>query len=601
MSKVQILPSEVIARIAAGEVVERPASVVKELVENALDALATRVEVHLKEGGKSLIHIKDNGRGIPREDLGVLFQRHATSKIVSSEDLEKVLSLGFRGEALYSIGAVAEVNVKSLAAGAKDAWEINVNGGVKEAACPAAMAGQGTEIRVKELFFNTPARKKFLKSDAAEVEQVLNVFLPYVLLYPERHFVLTHNGRTLMDLPPASDRVERTAKALNLEARHLLSGEGARAEDGVTLRLVLGDINIQRPRRDLQYLFVNGRPVQSRTVLFHVNDVYRLVMPEGVHPAFAVFLDVPPEDVDVNIHPAKREVRIRQESRLGGFLRAQVEQLLMTQGGAREISASEPLFPFPSETPAFEGLPAQKLVFAPAQRGDLPVYPSARTSDVPSAEARPQTEEPVFAAFAAHFDQQRESSLKDRLLRARFIGTFVHKYHLFEEGESLFAVDQHAAQERILFEKFRRQVASGKVEVERLLTPVVVPLTPREKLAFEGLEEKLRLFGFEATVLDDGAIALHTSPAVLSDPGQVMRVLLAEDAPAVAQVHIDADVLARRACRASVMAGDRMKAEEAAQQLKRLMACDDPFTCPHGRPVFVELKTSFFDRHFFRT
>ena len=598
MPKVQILPSDVIARIAAGEVVERPASVVKELMENSLDAGATRLEVHLKEGGKSLIHIKDNGRGISREDLGVLFQRHATSKISSSEDLEKVLSLGFRGEALYSIGAVAEVNVKSQALGAKDAWEIDVNGGVKEAARPAAMAGQGTEIRVKELFFNTPARKKFLKSDASEVEQVMNVFLPYALLYPERHFILTQNGRTLVDLAPSSEISERMARALNLEARHLLSGEARHAEEGMGLRLVLGDINIQRPRRDLQYLFVNGRPVQSRTVLFHVNDVYRLVMPEGVHPAFMVFLDILPADVDVNIHPAKREVRIRQEARLGGFLRAQVEALLMTRGGAKEIPAREPLFPFPSRGAVAEGLPADKVVFGPGQRSEVPV---CRTAPAAAPAPRPMAEEPVFSEFAAHFDQERESSLKKRLSRARFIGTFAQKYHLFEEGESLFAVDQHAAQERILFEKFRRQVAAGAVDVERLLTPVVVSLTPGERLVFERLEEKLKTFGFETTVLDEGAIAVHTSPVILSDPAQVVRALLADDALSQPVVHVDTDVLARRACRASVMSGDRMKAEEAVHQLKHVMACDDPFTCPHGRPVFVELKTSFFDRHFLRT
>lgn len=587
MAHVHVLSSDVIARIAAGEVVERPASVVKELVENALDAGATYVEVNLKEGGKSLIYIKDNGSGIVREDLGLLFQRHATSKITSAEDLEQVLSLGFRGEALYSIGAVAEVNVKSLATGLKDAWEIDVKGGVKEAARPVAMAGQGTEIRVKELFFNTPARKKFLKSDASEVEQVLNVFMPYVLLYPDRHFILTHNGRTLVDLAPAENVVERTAAALNLDARHLLSGEGALLQEGFALRLVLGDINIQRPRRDLQYLFVNGRPVQSRTVLFHVNDVYRLVMSEGVHPAFAIFLNVSPADVDVNIHPAKREVRIRQEARLGGFLRTQIEQLLMTRGGAKEIPAREPLFPFPSDVPISEGVPADKMIFSPGQ-----------SSDIPLCRPRPQNEEPVFSEFVAHFDQQRESSLKDRLLRARFIGTFAHKYHLFEEGQSLFVVDQHAAQERVLFEKFRRQLAAGAVEVERLLTPVVVSLTRQEKSAFDRLEDRLKLFGFEATVLDEGAIALHTLPSDLSDPAQVVRALLADDdlrAPG------NTDVLARRACRASVMAGDRMKAEESVHQLKHLMACDDPFTCPHGRPVFVELKTSFFDRHFLRT
>jgi DNA mismatch repair ATPase MutL len=287
--------------------------------------------------------------------------------------------------------------------------------------------------------------------------------------------------------------------------------------------------------------------------------------------------------VDVNIHPSKREVRIRQEARLGGFLRAQVEQILMTRGGAKEIPAREPLFQFPSETPQ--------------QYSEIPAYVPAKRAALPDA----KTEEPVFSEFAAHFGQERENSLKGRLIRARFIGTFGNKYHLFEEGESLFAVDQHAAQERILFEKFRRQVMSGAVEVERLLTPVVVKLTPQEKLVFDRFEAQLKEFGFEATVLDQGAIALHTSPSVLSDPAYVARALLADDASGTPGVRVDTDVLARRACRASVMSGDRMKAEEAVHQLKHLMACDDPFTCPHGRPVFVELKTSFFDRHFLRT
>ncbi len=504
MAHVKVLPAEVISRIAAGEVVERPASVVKELVENALDAGATRVEVHLKDGGKTLIHIRDNGSGIQREDLDVLFQRHATSKITCAGDLEKVLSLGFRGEALYSIGAVAEVNVKSRAAGRDEAWEIDVKGGAKDAPRPVAMASQGTEIRVNGLFFNTPARRKFLKSDAAEVEQVLNVLLPYALLYPERQFLLAHNGRTLLDLGPAAGGVERAAKAFNLEARHLMSAQAVRSDEAASLRLILGDINIQRPRRDLQYLFVNGRPVQSRTVLFHVNDVYRLIMPEGVHPAFIVFLDVPPEDVDVNIHPSKREVRIRQEARLGGFLRAQVEQLLMTRGGAKEF------------TSPMEGLAPDKVIFAPGQGSSLPgitgghgafsdeVLPVSAGRSFTGRVQREQQQ--AFTEFASGVVGEREGSLKDRLLQARFIGTFALKYHLFEVGTSLFVIDQHAAQERILFEKFCCQLKAGAVEVQRLLVPVVLKLTPQEALVFEQLNEKFRSFGFDVTALDGNAL-----------------------------------------------------------------------------------------------
>ncbi len=584
MSQVHVLPSDVIARIAAGEVIERPASVVKELVENSLDAGATRIEVHLKVGGQSLIHIKDNGKGIGREDLLVLFQRHATSKITAAADLDKVLSLGFRGEALYSVGSVAEVNIKSRVAGSNDAWAMDVKGGQKGSVYPAAMATQGTEIHVNELFFNTPARKKFLKNDTSEVEQVLNVFLPYTLLYPDRSFMLTHNGRTLLDLASAS-HVQRFAKALNLEASHVLKGEGALTAEKAHLHLTLGDINIQRPRRDLQFLFVNGRPVYNRNILFHVNDMYRLVMPDGVHPAFAVFLDVPPEDVDVNVHPAKREVRIRQEARLGGFLRAQAEQLLMTRGGAKEVKGAEPLFAMPENIPFHEGISAEKIVFAPGQRSSLPE---------PMVTREPG---PVFSQFAAQSAEDRQGILKDRLLRTRFIGTFVCKYHLFEEGESLFVIDQHAAQERILFEKLHSQVIAGVVEVQRLLTPLVLKLTPQERLVFDGLQEQLHIFGFEMTLLDGQAVAVHTVPVLLRSPEQAVRALLADgQGPSV-----DHDALARRACRASVMAGDVMQQQEAVHQLKALMGCADPFTCPHGRPVFVELRSSFLDRQFLRT
>ncbi|MFH0753872.1 MAG: hypothetical protein V2A70_04840, partial [Candidatus Omnitrophota bacterium] len=448
---------------------------------------------------------------------------------------------------------------------------------------PAAMAGQGTEIRVNELFFNTPARKKFLKSPAAETEQVLNVFLPYALLYPQRAFLLTHHGRVLLDLSAAS-AADRFAGALNLDARFIIIGEAGFSQEDVHVRLILGDINIQRPRRDLQFLFVNGRPVFSRNILFHVNDMYRLIMPQGVHPAFAVFLDVPPEDVDVNVHPAKREVRIRQEARLGGFLRGQAEQLLMSQGGAREMKGNSPVFTLPDPVPLEEGLPADRIIFAPGQRSVLP-------------QAAGRESELVFSQFVAQAAQDKQGVLKERLWASRFLGTFACKYHLFEAGESLFVIDQHAAQERILFERFRAQVSSGAVDIQRLLTPLIIKLTPQERLAFDEAVDKLQVFGFEATLVDGQAVAIHAAPVVLAAPEQALRALLADEQVAC----VDHDTLARRACRASVMAGDPMQGMEAVHQLKTLMACADPFTCPHGRPVFVELRTSFLDRQFLRT
>jgi DNA mismatch repair protein MutL len=583
MSKVHILPADVISKIAAGEVVERPASVVKELLENSLDAGATRVEVHLKDGGKSLIHIKDDGCGISREDLEALFTRHATSKIASAEDLDEISSLGFRGEALYSVGSVAEVTLKSRAEGASEGWEITVKGGEKSKPQPAASATHGTDIRVNELFFNTPARKKFLKNDAAEFEQVLNVVMPYALLYPERAFLVTHNGRTALDLRPAKDPADRAAAALNLAQRHIITPELFEAGE-VKIGMVLGDINIQRPRRDLQYLFVNGRPVQSRNLLFHVNETYKLILPPSVHPFFAVMLSVPAGDVDVNVHPTKREVRIREENRIGGLLRRAVERALMTQGSAKDVETLT--FPTPEvrEVVREEGLPADKLIFGPGQKGFLPEF--GRTDNAV---------QPTF--LTPEVREVAPEALKDRLASARFVGTFIRKYHLFEVGESLFVIDQHAAQERILFETFRRQIEAGQIEVQPLLVPVVFSATPQEMLAWENSGEKLKAFGFEVEAFGPTALAIQAHPAVISAPEQAVRLLLGEETLARA----DADTIARRACRASVMTGDRMASIEAVHQLKELFACKDPFTCPHGRPVFIELKSSFLDRQFLRT
>jgi DNA mismatch repair protein MutL len=592
MAKVKVLSAEVISRIAAGEVVDRPASVVKELVENSLDAGAGRVEVHLKEGGKALIHVRDNGQGIPREDLQLLFNRHATSKISASEDLDAILSFGFRGEALYSVGAVAEVALKSRARGAAEAWEISVKGGAHGGIQPAAAAGPGTDIRVGELFFNTPARKKFLKADHSEYEQVMNAVMPYALYYPQVSFLLTHNGRSGLDLPAAHSRSERTARALGLKAAHLIEVADEMPERGLKVAFVLGDINIQRPRRDLQYLFVNGRPVVSRNMAFHLNEVYRLILPPSANPFFAVMIELPPGDVDVNIHPAKREVRLREEAKICSFLRQALERVLMTCGSAREVNTAIPksdVFGFsPGALNKEEGLAPERMVFGPGQKSRPLAFDRP-----PEAQRAPLLFTPPHSeAAAAGVPQVRE-----RLLRARFLGTFARKYHLFEEELSLFAVDQHAAQERIVFERFIRQIHSGQLEVQRLLMPVLIPVTPQEMLAWENAQDRLFALGFETTLSGPSTIALNSHPSVLVNAEAAVRVLLAEeDLP-----RADHDTVARRACRASVMAGDAMTPPEAVHQIRELFSCQDPFTCPHGRPVFIELKSTFLDRQFLRT
>ena len=313
-------------------------------------------------------------------------------------------------------------------------------------------------------------------------------------------------------------------------------------------------------------------------------------MPPSVHPFFAVMLTLPAGDVDVNVHPTKREVRLREESKIGAILRRAVERALITGTSAKEMSApGGAIFSFPSMPAAKEdGVPGERIVFGPGQRGFSPDMSYAMpASDAPLVPAGEQQ---------TSFLEKNEGALKERLAQARFIGTFANKYHLFEVGESLFVVDQHAAQERILFEKFRRQITEGTLEVQPLLTPIVLNVTPQEMLAWESSGERLKEFGFELEPFGPSALAVRAHPAVIANPEQAVRVLLGEESLAKA----DPDVIARRACRASVMAGDRMAATEAAHQLKSLLSCDDPYTCPHGRPVFIELKTSFLDRQFLR-
>ena len=265
MSKVQILPPEIVSKIAAGEVIERPASVLKELLENSLDAKATSLEIELKKAGKNSLVVKDNGSGIAQDDLEKIFFRHATSKITSLDDLYAIHSLGFRGEALYSIASIADIILRSKTEGQDSGFEIHQRGGKKISLKPVNMS-VGTQVEVKELFFNTPARKKFLKADTTEMNQILNIFIPYAILNPKCRFLLTHNDKTLFDLMPDKDLKARAAQVLNLDEKDIIEVERRVPEENLSIRLLLGNINIQRSRRDQQFIFVNGRPVQHRNL-----------------------------------------------------------------------------------------------------------------------------------------------------------------------------------------------------------------------------------------------------------------------------------------------------------------------------------------------
>lgn len=616
MRNVHVLPPDVIAKIAAGEVIDRPSSVVKELLENSLDAEATRIELTLADAGKSAITIRDNGNGIASEDLEHIFLRHATSKISDSDDLFDIHSLGFRGEALYAISAVADVRLQSRYSGEESnsdsdsGWQIHVRGGQQQTLEPCSFNGHGTEIEIRELFFNTPARKKFLKSNAAEISQIINIFTPYTLLHPNLSFKLVHQNKTLIDVAPATDQLNRSADVLNLNPEHLIAFRKEYPGE-LTFEGVLGDMNIRRTRRDLQFLSVNGRPVQSKNISFHVNQIYRLVMAPQEFPFFILNITLPPDELDVNIHPAKREVKIKNEAHVCSLLRRLIETTLMQQGKPKIIDDALIFKPqnntninhhFRRSETKTDNIDIPASFDLPVRETSSQDYAFPRPNPVPpTAAPRPsqnnETVAPWLLPPETPLEASPRSALHEKFANARYIGPFRNKFLLFENAASLLVVDQHAAQERIMYETFIRQMNAGKVEVQTLLEPVLISLTPEELSRWEESQSILTTLGFDNNQWDRQTVAVHSHPALITDIERAVRNIL-QGETVNAQDH---DTLARRACKASVRAGDKLAPEQALHQRDQLLRCLDPFTCPHGRPTVIEMTEGFLDKQFART
>lgn len=566
MSKVHTLPPHIVSKIAAGEVIERPSSVIKELIENSLDASSLSIKIDLSHAGKSLIHVKDTGTGIEPDDIERIFFRHSTSKIQNMEDLFSIASLGFRGEALYSVASIADVTLRSRTKSSDTGWEIHLRGGEKINLRPISMP-TGTEIEIRELFFNTPARKKFLKADATELAHILNIIIPYTLLHPECEFSLTHNNKNILNLPPEQNIVNRLKRALNLKAEYLLETKKEFPDEDASVHLVLGDINIQRSRKDMQFISVNGRPVHNNYINFHINQAYKALLPPDAKPFFFLHLSMPPKNIDVNIHPTKHEVKIKNESSLIPFLRRLCEHTLMAQGKPKQVR--EISLPYNKDSQY------ERQITFPDGIGIAPVTEETKVSPFP----------------------RQEDNLKESLRAAHYVGTFLNKYLFFESGDSLIIIDQHAAQERITYELLIHQIQAGQIEMQHLLSPFIIPLSPQEKLAWENSKEGMENIGLQTTLWDTGHIALHTHPQLIKKPEIAVRNILAEEE---AGENFDTDTIARRACRNSVMAGDKMALREIRYLVKKLIECKIPFACPHGRPTVIEIKDTVFEKQFLR-
>ncbi len=603
---VRQLSETTVNRIAAGEVVERPASVVKELVENALDAGASRIEIATDGGGRRLIRVADDGHGMTRADLDLAVERHATSKL-DGDDLLQISTLGFRGEALPSIGSVARLTITTRHGGEPNAWAITVDGGAKAAIKPAALS-QGTRVEVKDLFYATPARLKFLKSDRSEAEAVREVVRRLAMSRPDVAFTLGSDERAPVTwpaaLPGAAGRLARLADILGTEFR--LNAVEVRAErDGVVVEGYAGLPTHSRANSLGQYLFVNGRPVRDKLLIGVIRGAYADYLSRDRHPVVALFVTLPPREVDVNVHPAKTEVRFRDNTLVRALLMhalkeglARDGQRAATTGGSATIAAFRPAT-LPRRG-AFDWRRSPSRPLPP--RGAVAAWSAPDPGFAETAQA-------VFDVGGATATARVEVAepapdLLDRPLgaaRAQVHDTYI----VTQTRDGLVVVDQHAAHERLVYERMKNAIDQKGIARQILLIPEIVELDSADIERLLSRAEELRRFGLAIEPFGPGAIAVRETPSMLGeiDAAALVRDLaehLAEWDEALPLERRLMHVAATMACYGSVRAGRRLKPEEMNALLREMEATPNSGQCNHGRPTYVELKLTDIERLFGR-
>lgn len=601
---VRQLPEQVVNRIAAGEVVERPASVVKELVENAIDAGSSRIDIFTDGGGRRRIGITDDGDGMTSRDLALAVDRHATSKL-DNEDLLQIRTLGFRGEALPSIGAVAKLGITTRHASEPHAWSLSVEGGEKSAIMPAALS-RGTRVEVSDLFYATPARLKFLKTDRTEAEAIREVVRRLAMARPDIAFTLAGEERAPVTwaaaLPGAAGRLTRLGDILGADFR--ASAINVRAErDGVVVEGFAAAPSLTRANALGQYLFVNGRPVRDKLILGAVRAAYSDYLPRDRHPVVALFVTSDPQEVDANVHPAKTEVRFRN----AGLVRALIVHALK-EGLAREGKRT-------AANSDGAALASFRPSFAPPPRANWdwrrsPAHPVGPMSAFESAAAAAFAE-PGQAAFDVgtptadvRFQETPTADLLDRPLGAA--RTQIHEtYIVSQTRDGLVVVDQHAAHERIVYEKLKASLAKNGVQRQILLIPDIVELDEATVERLTARADELASFGLAIESFGPGAVAVRETPSLLgkTDAGSLLRDLaehMAEWDEALPLERRLMHVAATMACHGSVRAGRRLKPEEMNALLREMEDTPNSGQCNHGRPTYVELKLADIERLFGR-
>jgi DNA mismatch repair protein MutL len=656
MSRIRILPEAVANKIAAGEVVERPASVVKELLENALDAGANTIRIETEQGGKRMIRVIDDGHGMTHDDALLAFERHATSKLRSADDLLSISTLGFRGEALPTIAAVSRLLLETRDGAEAEGTRVEFAGGkligVKPAGLPA-----GTTISVADIFYCVPARRKFLKSDTTELGHIASLVTHYALANPGKQFILTTPTQEIINCPPAEKLADRVYQlfgrqsldelveipAVSAPFRAAITEPALDPEEEKSSLTVSGFTSrpdIQRANRNGIYIFVNRRLVRDRLILHAIHEAYRNILPPAVFPATLLFLEMPYDEVDVNVHPAKIEVRFRRSNFVHDFTRDAIRQALMgarpiasfaaaaatatpQSGGAGNGAFSSGITPAPLESGVPRAIipPMEEIGLGSGVGSDggfdltvAPLRPVEQRIPFESATAFGSGVAPAQFSAAGNWaanlaapgaDAPASLPRPEQIADLKPLGQVSASFIIAVNGEGLWIVDQHVAHERVLFEQHLEARRAGKIEAQRMLMPLVIELSPRQIVTFERIAEELAANGFEVEPMGPKSVAIQAVPAGVGAPDaeklltEILDGIERENA-AISIETLQAKIAASTACHAAIKVNMPLEHSKMEWLLDALAKTDCPMSCPHGRPVVLRYSLKEIEKAFHR-
>jgi DNA mismatch repair protein MutL len=613
MSRIRLLPETVASQVAAGEVVERPASVIKELIENSIDAGARKIDTVIRRGGISLIRVIDDGCGMDRDDALLSLERHATSKIRSAADLQAVTTLGFRGEALPSIASVSRFRLTTREPGAISGTEIIVNGGKIDIVRDGGEA-PGTQVEVRSLFYNLPARRKFLRSENTESRNIEHQMHLQAISHPQIGFSLLRDDRMLFQLPAAATLGDRIRDLYGIQLLERLVEVNGTSSRNIRLGGFIGQAGLSRQTRAQQHVFVNSRAIESGLLTAAIREGYHTALMKGQYPVTFLFLELDPAAVDVNVHPAKREVRFRDPTAIREAIVHSIQQTLEHGRVAWQEKFRAPLIA-PSAVPgkAATDLKLRSEVAAPEEtHRDLPHLGPAGAGVVDRGHARiPDTVGQAHRLQTPRVDSADDGLALQRSQRLaaqqqfQIIGVLSKLYVLMENADGLVLVDQHAAHERILFEELRRRMEEQGVPTQKLLLPQTFDVPPRDADWIERNMSTLQRMGIGIESFGPNTFKIDSLPGFLnlSDPAQFMRKVIDDLKSAgnsTSAMRLGEEMIAKTVCRHAVKANDPLRYPEVEKLIRDLLDCDLPYCCPHGRPTMIQVSLAELEKKFGR-